>query len=61
MSNMSYCRFENTYKDLADCIDHMNETDLSETENLYRKKLIEACKYIVDESDRMLEDSEEVE
>jgi hypothetical protein len=25
MSNMSYCRFENTVSDLADCVEVMNE------------------------------------
>ena len=27
MSNMSYCRFENTSTDIADCIDALNEAD----------------------------------
>jgi len=25
MSNMSYCRFRNTYSDMGDCIDALNE------------------------------------
>ena len=38
MSNMSYCRFENTYNDLRDCVGVMEdavdlpELDLSESE-----------------------------
>ena len=31
MSNMSYCRFENTMSDLRDCLRHIN----SEAENNY--------------------------
>jgi hypothetical protein len=63
MANMSYCQFENTYHDLAQCIaaleehDHGDEDDkLSSSENRYRmimrtlcEDYIEAC----DEFDRM--------
>lgn len=51
MSNMSYCRFENTYKDLQDCLDHLTDDDLSESEKNYRDWLIEVCQQIVDEAD----------
>ena len=27
MSNMSYCRFQNTVPDLEDCLDALNEAD----------------------------------
>lgn len=47
MPNMSYCRFENTYRDLQDCQRHMNE-ELSDTEEMYRKELIELCQNIGD-------------
>lgn len=30
MPNMSYCRFENTAKDMRDCIDAIEEGDTSE-------------------------------
>lgn len=44
MSNMSYCRFENTYKDLKDCLDALNHQDeLSESEARYRDLLIKMC------------------
>ena len=46
MSNMSYCRFENTYRDLQDCKENMDDTDLSDTEKKYRKWLIELCQDI---------------
>ena len=51
MSNMSYCRFENTLKDLRDCQENIGEGDLSEDEKRARKKLIEVCKQIVDETE----------
>ena len=50
MSNMSYVRFENTYADLFDCyesMDDMDEDGLSESEVRYRKKMIALCKKIV--------------
>lgn len=48
---MSHCRFENTYHDLVDCFDALNENgSLKETlenvnqyEKRYVKKLIELC------------------
>lgn len=47
MANMSYCRFENTYKDLKDC--YLNiDNELSESEENYRKKLIKLCKEIAE-------------
>lgn len=42
--NMSYCRFQNTYPDLKDCYEAMDEDDdLSPDEQKYRKRLIELC------------------
>ena len=32
MSNMSYCRFENTLQNLEDCYEHMSDEYLSENE-----------------------------
>lgn len=44
MSNMSYCRFENTLADLRDCYENMdNSKDLSESEQKARLKLIKLC------------------
>jgi hypothetical protein len=41
---MSYCRFENTYYDLKDCLENLDEADdLSESEARYRLKLIKMC------------------
>lgn len=57
MSNMSHCRFENTYRDLQDCHEALSEVDsiedLEEEANQYEKKyirkLIELCKDIAEE------------
>lgn len=46
MSNMSYCRFENTLKDLKDCYEHMDDDKLSEEEKKARIELIEECRDI---------------
>ena len=48
MSNMSYCRFKNTYNDLQDCyeiIANSNEP-LSISEEKYKQKLLKLCKDI---------------
>ena len=48
MSNMSYCRFENTLADLRDCNEHMDEDmeDRSDEEKQAKKNLIKLCKEI---------------
>ena len=48
MANMSYCRFENTYRDLLDCLDAMNDR-LDGREKGYRDRLVGICKEIIDE------------
>ena len=30
MANMSYCRFENTARDLGDCVDALNNREIDE-------------------------------
>ena len=40
---MSYCRFENTLKDLKDCLHHLMEDDVSESEEEARIELIKTC------------------
>ena len=55
MSNMSYCRFENTFKDLQDCYDALQEeggvnkveSGANQYEKKYVRRLIELCKDIV--------------
>lgn len=46
MANMSYCRFENTYSDLLDCYESLQNKsidELSESEKKYALKLIKLC------------------
>ena len=47
MPNMSYCRFENTARDLQDCRFNMDE-ELEGTELSARKRLIRLCKEIAE-------------
>lgn len=47
MSNMSYCRFENTLHDLHDCWANW-EDPTSETELKARKRLLALCIEIAD-------------
>jgi len=50
MSNMSYCRFENTSNDLAKCYDALVEgEELSESEKDYKEQLISICREIIAE------------
>ena len=51
MSNMSYCRFQNTLEDLQDCVDALDEdTDplarLSPEERVAAKRLLKLCKQL---------------
>lgn len=44
MANMSYCRFENTLRDLQDCYDHLwDDKELSASEKRAMEKLIDLC------------------
>jgi len=49
MANMSYCRFQNTLKDLRDCYYNIEDTSLSGEEFLAREQLLELCKSITEE------------
>ena len=56
MSNMSYCRFQNTKTDLLDCEENMENIDIDEDEARARKSIIKICKRIVDDYREELED-----
>lgn len=48
MANMSYCRFENTYRDMKDCMNALErvkyeDEPISESEWYYVRKLAELC------------------
>lgn len=50
MPNMSYCRFENTYRDLMDCLHALRngvQDDLSERELDYAIRLADACEDVL--------------
>jgi len=52
MGNMSYVRFENTYRDLQDCFEHLWDNDvLSESEGGYRKLLVKLCQDMAEEAE----------
>ena len=48
MPNMSYCRFRNTYLDLIDCSNNLSDKDLSDSEKMARKNLLELCKEMIE-------------
>lgn len=60
MSNMSYCRFENTNMDLRDCVGAMEEAydladlDLSNSELSSMKNMRWLCEKFIEESNRLL-------
>lgn len=40
MANMSYCRFENTYHDLLDCLQNISE-ETNDRDERFRKRMID--------------------
>ncbi len=45
MPNMSYCRFENTYRDLKDCSSAIADDEkLSKNEAEFAGRLVELCR-----------------
>lgn len=64
MSNMSYCRFENTYNDLKDCYEALGEVNnleeleksANEYEKPYIRKLIKLCARIAADYEQNEED-----
>jgi hypothetical protein len=58
MANMSYVRFENTYRALDDCAEALDTTQdirkLSELEKYYALELIKLCKQITEEHGELL-------
>lgn len=59
MANMSYCRFENTYRALLDCYIFMNE-ELSEREHEYRGMLLNICEKMINEYDESCQPEEDL-
>jgi hypothetical protein len=48
MSNMSYCRFENTYNDLLDCLENIEFEAENERDERYRIRMIQLLKENID-------------
>lgn len=46
MSNMGYCRFQNTLQDLTECAEYIGDRLESEEEEDARLQLVNLCKYI---------------
>lgn len=66
MSNMSYCRFENTLHDLGDCLEALEDgaldnQDLSDEERESALELIEMCGEIYANFSKEAEEAEEEE
>lgn len=58
MPNMSYCRFQNTVRDLADCEEHLDDT-LTGDEKDARDRLIRICKRIAEQAEADYQNSDE--
>jgi hypothetical protein len=61
MANMSYCRFENTYHDLVDCEQALediiyNGEEISKREMYYAKRMKELCEEFLDTFNDLDED-----
>ena len=54
---MSYCRFENTAKDLVDCVNAINRGETDELNNYE----VEGLKDILDLSEKIVKDKEYIE
>ena len=58
MSNMSYCRFQNTFLDFRDCVQEMDEAynikdmELSEDEARAMKQMYSWCERYIENLDR---------
>ncbi len=60
MANMSYCRFENTARDLRDCIEALEEgTFLEGYELSGYENIMELAQYLVEQSPKPLENQPE--
>ena len=63
MANMSYCRFENTAGDMADCMEALrngegDDESLSEYERAGKKRLIALAREMVEWADNDAEERE---
>jgi len=54
MSNMSYCRFENTSRDFSDCVDALEQIEFGNEEPLSRREHAAAIDLLVKATDMLL-------
>ena len=57
MGNMSYCRFENTARDLVDCVNAINRGEIHDLSNYE----LDGLKDILDLAEKIVEDKEYIE
>lgn len=61
MANMSYCRFQNTYRDLKDCVNALNDNGpdaLSDDELAAAKMMMQLCDQMLSFHDEVLDEVE---
>lgn len=57
MGNMAYCRFQNTSRDLMECVDNIDE-QLGEEEHAARIRLIRTCARLLGSCGVMVDEGE---
>ena len=57
MGNMSYCRFENTARDLVDCVDAINRGNIHDLNNYE----LDGLKDILDLAEQIVDNREYIE
>lgn len=62
MSNMSYCRFENTYSDLEECVQSLRDNEpLSDSEVEYMRQMKELAEELIELADDFKQEEQEDE
>jgi hypothetical protein len=55
MANMGYCRFQNTVRDMNDCMEHIDDDLSSEDEKDARREFVEMCVEIAENYGELVE------
>ena len=61
MPNMSYCRFENTFSDLQDCLNALEDSgteELSQTEKRKAIGMIDLCRRYIETAEEVFDEDE---
>lgn len=59
MANMSYCRWQNTLRDLRDCAENLSDNDLSDEERRARNKMFDLMRDMLEERGYTIEEPED--